>query len=333
MEVLREMQATMSAYSAQLRQKELDYESETDETKKAEKLKDLNEFKTKKTKRYLNKAGELTFNQRAMSNYYDDHLMRAHETYNLILGAQEIKMEKYVNYDAWGGVSFSREQFQEDVQHKLIHPIRYFLNTYPDIKYNQKFRMLDQAASIYQHKPVYREMTLGEAMFGHELLNREMFWKRNKKGKPIEMRDENGRRMKGLYEIDYDKLETTEGRIQVWKQFFMTKIGADLHAHRAYHSSDNRFDINYYNNVIKAIESIGHDVEGDEFSIRDQTRGGNFFNKKDMKWFKKTVKLENYNLFMRAIFRDILMPDEKQEGIGLFLFFSLAAREIIRREG
>ncbi len=331
MEVLREMQATMSTYTARLRQMELAYENEKDETKKAEKLKELDEFRTQKNRRYLNKAGELTFNARAMSNYYDDHLMRAHETYKLLLGAEEVEMEKYVTYDAWGGVSFNREKFQEDVQHKVMHPIRYFLSTYPDVKYNQKFRMLDQAESWHQHKPVYREMTLGEAMFGHEMLNREQFWLRDKKGKPIEMRDKNGRKMKGLYEIDYDKVEGN--KIQVWKQFFMTKIGADLHAHRAFHSSDNRFDINYYNNVLKAIESIGKEVEGDEFSIRDQTRGGNFFDKKDMKWFRKSIKVENYDLFLRAIFRDLLMPDEKQEGIGLLLFFSLAAREIVRREG
>lgn len=333
MEVLREMQATMSTYSAQLRQKEIAYENETDEAKKAEKLKDLNEFRTQKNRRYLNKAGELTFNARAMSNYYDDHLMRAHETYKLILGAQEVKMEKYVAYDAWGGVSFNREQFQEDIQHKVIHPIRYFLNTYPDVKYNQKFRMLDQAATIREHRPMYRVMTLGEAMFGHELLNREQFWLRDKRGKPIEMRDKNGRKMKGLYEIDYDKLETTDGKVQVWKQFFMTKLAGDLHAHRAFHSSDNRFDINYYNNVLKAVESIPKGLEGDEFSIRDQTREGNFFDKKDMKWFKQAIKVENYDLFLRAVFKDIFLPDEKEGGIGILLFFTLAAREIIRREG
>ncbi len=340
MQVLREMQETMTAYSAKLQVLERDYESETDEVVKAQKLVELNKFKVHKNKMYLNKAGELTFKARAMSNYYDDHLMRAHETYKLIMKAEEFKMEKYVMYDAWGGVSFNREQFQEDVQHKVIHPIRYFLNTYPDVKYNQRFKMLDQAATIHKRHalhdpnatPIYREMTLGEAMFGHEMLNREQFWLRDKKtGKPIEMRDDKGRKMKGLYEIDYDKVEAD--KVQVWKQFFMTKIAADLHAHRAFHAPDNRFDINYYNNVLKAIESIPHGVEADEFSIRDKYQKDNFFDKKDMKWFRKAIKVENYDLFLRAIFKDILMPDEKQEGIGLMLFFSLAAREIVRREG
>lgn len=341
MEVMREMQAAMTAYQAQLKQRERQYDAMPDGPEKEQAKKELDKLRTDLNDKYQNKAGELTFRARAMSNYYDDHLMRAHETYKLIMKAEEFKMEKYVTYDAWGGVSFNREQFQEDVQHKVIHPIRYFLNTYPDVKYNKKFKMLDQAATIEQRHhpggyglpPIYREMTLGEAMFGHEMLNREQFWLRDKKGKPIEMRDKDGRKMKGLYEIDYDKVETPEGKIQVWKQFFMTKIAADLHSHRAFHSSDNRFDINYYNNVLKAIESISAGVDGDEFSIRDQTKEGNFFNKKDMKWFRKSIKVENYDLFLRAIFRDLLMPDEKQEGIGLMLFFSLAAREIVRREG
>ncbi|HUQ84688.1 MAG TPA: hypothetical protein VM077_00010 [Candidatus Limnocylindrales bacterium] len=340
MEVLREMNSTMTAYTARLKQMEADYDQTEEGPVKEQKLAVLNKFRDEKNDKYQNKAGELTFKARAMSNYYDDHLMRAHETYKLIQGAKEVKMESYVTYDAWGGVGFNREKFQEDLQHKVIHPIRYFLNTYPDINYNQKFRMLDQAATIharhhsgYDVAPIYRDMTLGEAMFGHEMLNREQFWLRDKNGKPIEMRDKNGRKAKGIYEIDYDKVNSTDGKKQLWKQFFMTKIAADLHSHRAFHSADNRFDINYYNNVLKAIESIPIGVGGDEFSIRDQTRDGNFFDKKDMKWFKKSIKVENYNLFLRAVFKDLLMPDEKQEGIGLLLFFSLAAREIVRREG
>lgn len=343
MEVLREMNHTSAAYAAQLKKLEGEYAAiKEDGPAKKAKLAELIAFKKKKSEKYLNKAGELTFQNRAMSNYYDDHLMRAHEIWKVVMSAGEVTMDKYVRYDAYGGVHFNRAEFQKDVQHTIIHPIRYFLNTYPDVKYNQKFRMLDQAATIRQHKPVYREMTLGEAMFGHDLLNREAFWKKDDKGKPIN-KVINGHKLKGVYEIDYDKVEAN--KILVWKQWFMTKLAADLWSHRDFHSTDTRYDLNYYKNIVEAIASIpggftdddqAHGqagLQGDEFSIRDQAIIRRFFDKKDMAWFKKTARVENFDLYFRAVFKDILLEDEKEEGIGLMLALSLFTRQIVKQGG
>jgi hypothetical protein len=330
LEVLMEMQSTMTAMSAEQKRLERELEEETNPEEKEKKRQALEVYMHNKNRKYQNKAGELSFKARAMSNYYDDHLMRANETWKIIMGADEMEFEKYITSDAYGGIQFDRHEFQKDVQHKWIHPIRYFLNTYPDVNYNQKVRMLDQAATIKAHYPIYREMPLGEAMFGHELLNREEFWLRDPKtGKPINMVDDKGRKMKGLYEIDYDKVN--DKKILVWKQFFMTKLVADLWAHRAYHSHDKRFDINYYDNVLAAIESIPGELKSDEFSIRDQFISKSFFDEKDMKWMRTRAKVENYDLFVRAFFKDILLPDEKDEGIGLLLALSLFTRSIIKQ--
>ena len=155
MEVLLEMNETSTAYAAQLKQFEEKYMSAKDGPEKADALRELNEFKEKKSKKFLNKAGELTFQNRAMSNYYDDHLMRAHEIWETIMEAGEFSMDKYVRYDAVGGVHFNRAEFQKDVQHTIIHPIRYFISTFTDVKYHHKRRMLDPSETICPPHPVY----------------------------------------------------------------------------------------------------------------------------------------------------------------------------------
>lgn len=334
-EVMEEMQQLISAYNLNLRKLERERDSIPDiESNKAQrnaKMAEIRTFKEKMAQAYQDKAGEMEFKQSALSNYFDDHLRVTQQIYDFTLGAEEISMEKYVVSDAVNGVTFNRAEFQKDVQNKLIHPIRYFIKTYPDLNFNMRLRMLDQAATARDGRPVYRVMALGEAMFGHELLNRKEFWLTDTKGKPIEMIDGHGRRMKGIYEIDYDKVQ--KDKKLLWKQWAATKWATDMAAHRDLHSHDSRFDINYFNNVIKAIESIPADVEGDEFSIRQQIVRKKFFDKKDMKWIKKTAKVENYNLFTRAILKDMLLPDEKEGGIGFFLLLQLMSREIVRREG
>lgn len=338
MEVMKEVQKKMTALTAEEKRLEGEYEGETDDEKKEAKREKLEKYKHEKNRKYLNKAGELAFRARAESNYYDDHLMRAHQMYKTILDeVQEVNLDNFVDYDAWGGVRFNRAKFQKNVQRELMHPIRYFVNTYADINYNQKFRMIDQAATIRARKDnpdalvIFREMPLGEAMFGHELLNREKFWKKDSKNRPICMKDDKGRDIKGVYEIDYDKVNSNKDLL--WKQWFMTKIAGDLWAHRSYHMTDSRFDLNYYKNVIAAIESIPGDFDSDEFSLTQYVNQKKFFNKNDMKWFRKSVKVENFDLYLRAIFRDAVLPDDPQTGIGLLEALSLFTRQIIRQGG
>jgi len=312
LEVKEEMQKVLSANNSKLKilERELaEIKKLPDKPGLEAKQDEIDNARAEMSKAYQDKAGELEFRQAALSNYFDDHLSTAQKVYELIMGATEFSMEKYVKEDMFG-VHFNRAEFQKDVQHDVIHPIRYMLKTYPDLNYNMRLRMLDQADSIRKHEPMYREMTLGEAMFGHELLNRQEFWLRDENGKPINMKDKNGRKMKGMYEIDYVKVQ--DDKALLWKQFFMTKIAADLHAHRKLHSPDSRFDINYYSNVIKAIESIPSAIEADEFSLKDQVRKGNFFNEQDMKWFRRSIKIETYDLFSRAFLKDILASGDKR---------------------
>lgn len=332
MEVMKELSAQTTIYTQKLRQMENAWKTTPEGPMRDIKKIEYEKFRKDMNQVIQNKSGELEFKQSALSNYYDDHVMRAQKTWEILMKAKEVTMDKYVQYDAWGGVRFNRAQFQEDVQDNIIHHIRYFLNTYPDLNYNMKIKAMDQDLT-FKNKgvPIFREMTLGEAMFGHELLNREAFWKKDSKHKPICMVDKNGKPMKGIYEIDYDKVNNN--KVLVWKQWFATKMVGDLWSHRAFHSTDSRFDLNYYKNVVAAIESIPGEIKQDEYSIRQQVVGTKFFDKRDMAWIKKGAKVENYNLYLRSVFRDIFLPDEPQSGIGLLEAFSLLTRQIVKSGG
>jgi hypothetical protein len=341
-EVMDEMQKLRTGYNIGLKrlERELSQMPEADKAAIDAKRAEIREFKSEMAQAYQDKTGELEFRQTALQNYWDDHLMRAQEVYNMILGADEFDFEEFVAYDTFGGVRFDREKFQEKVQSGFLHHVRYFLNTYPDLNYNSVVRALDQSATARLREenpdaaPIFRDMPLGEAMFGHEVLNRPAFWKRDENGRPINMVDARGRKVKGLYEIDYDKLNTKEGKLLLVKQWFMTKIAADLHSHRDIHSTDPRYDINYYTSILSALEAIPSVIGSDEHSITDQVVLERFLSKKDMKWLKKSIKIENFNLFVRAIAKDFLLPEEEKSGLSLFFLpLIIASREIIRREG
>ncbi len=55
-----------------------------------------------------------------------------------------------------------------------------------------------------------------------------------------------------------------------------------------------------------------------------------YFDKKDMRWFRKTIKVENYDLYLRAIFKDILGPDDPEQGIGIMAMLGIFASQIVK---
>jgi len=179
-------------------------------------------------------------------------------------------------------------------------------------------------------EPVYHEVKLGEAMFGHEMLNRAEFWKRDKHGKPINLKDNRGRKMKGKYEIDYQKVQ--DDKQLVWKQWFMMKIATDLYDHRAFHANEPRFNFTYYQQVIESLERIPGDILQDEHSMKDTVVNKHFFSKSDMKWLRNTARVENFDLYWKAFFKDVFLNDKPEEGIGLLLALSLAMKAIVEQK-
>ncbi len=107
-------------------------------------------------------------------------------------------------------------------------------------------------------------MYLGEAMIGHEVLDIPEFRRRVKDVGPREWQElkKRGYRKRGKYiirpdgkhDIDYDRVQ--ENKPMVWKQWLLMKIAADLWSHIDRHSTDSRFTLAHYDDIVDAIKSL-----------------------------------------------------------------------------
>ena len=262
-------------------------------------------------KLYQDCADQMTFRAEIMRDYASNHLERGFKLYKLVMDAKKPNVfEKATAFDTFRGVTFDRSAFQSEVQEGFLKPLRYLLQTYNELNYNMIVRGQVRKPGTATSKPEieYRDMTLGEKLFGYELLNRKEFWK-IKDGK---VQRENGRNV-----IDYAKVNSEKGKIFLWKQWALMKIAADLYAHRAKNSTDPSFNLTYYENAIEAIGSIPGEIWGDEMKMQGLKIGESFFNKKDIAWLREISGTTRFSLYSRSIAESLLWPKDDKDGTGL----------------
>ncbi len=336
MEVMRELSAFKTASANRLKELEMELIGlDPASAEYREKKQNIKKISAEDNQIYQDKAQDMSFGQRTLSNYWEDHLKFGIDLYKQLVESKEIAFEKFTDYNVFGGVRFKQAEFQQEIQDTWIHKIRYMIDTYPSLNFNQTVRVMDQTETTKRHygehrlqEPAYHEVKLGEAMFGHEMLNRAEFWKRDKHDKPINLIDSKGRKIKGKYEIDYQKVQ--DNKQQVWKQWFMMKVATDLFAHRALHANEPRFNFTYYQNAVEAIGRIPGDIMQDEFNMKQTDVTKYFFNKSDIAWLRKTGRVQNFDLYWKAMVKDVLLDDKPEEGIGIFSALALAMKAIVR---
>jgi hypothetical protein len=319
MEVMTELQALRRDQIALIRQHQANLENlpegSPDRVREEQKLLEMERTLDEV---YLNTAGQLEFKEKAMSHYAGNHLNRANLMFDLVMTAKEFNLDKFVSYDALGGIRFDRVQFQEAVQDKFLKHIRYLWSTYEQINFNMVVRATVQEPDPDRPgrtKAVWRDMPLGEALFGYEMLNRKKFWKKNPDG-TWKYRDD------GRHEINYDIVQ--EDKRALWGQFAATKIAGDLYAHMSMHSTDTKWKYHMYQNVIAALEAIPGGIDGNEFDFKGLRITKPFFDKSDIKWLRHMAGVENFDIYWRWILKSIFAPgDEKGTGIteAISLFF------------
>ena len=346
MEVMAELSElrTISAKAIKEKERELEAIPKENQAEREAKIREIKEFSSEANQIYQDRAQDMSFTQQTLTQYRLDHLEYGMDMYKYLVDNEEIEWEKFTDYNIYGGVRFKQEEFAKVVQSELIHKVRYMFENFGSLNYNQIVRVMDQTKTHERHfkkhdpddhdkhrnvEPVFKDVRLGEAMFGHEMLNRAEFWKRDDKGKPINMVDRKGRKMKGLYEIDYQKVQ--DNKQALWKQWVMTKIAADLYSHRALHEDDIRFNFTYYQQAIEALGRIPGNLDQDQYKFKDTHVKEFFFNKADIAWIREKSNATNFSLYAGAFFKDVLLEDDKSdEGIGILLALSLAMKAIVR---
>lgn len=284
------------------------------------------QFEENETINYKTVAEQISFDENAMRDYSKNHFSNGVKLYDQLFSGQEIDFEKFTVYDSLvRGVSFKRVEFQKEIKENFLKPLRYLYQTYDSINMNMMVR-----APVFlgrendSDKWEFREMPLGEAIFGYQILNIPEFrmevehikqkdpemWTAmvkdgyKKKGKYIKGPD-------GKFVIDYDKVQ--ENKVLAYKQWALMKIGADLWSHISRHSTDPAFNMHHFMSIIEAIESIAGEIDGSDEEMTDTRMVASYFSEEQMKWLKKISRTTGSQLFRRQFFADIVIGDKKKK--------------------
>ncbi len=275
-------------------------------------------------------ADQIGFDENVLRDYAGNHFANGVKLYDQIFGAHEIDFEKFTKYDSmFRGVSFDRAAFQKEVREEFLKPLRYLFQTYGALNMNMTVRAPVFTGRTYpdgksKDNYVFRDMPLGEAIFGYQILNipefRQEFddlqqtdpekwkWMKSegfkKKGKYIQRPD-------GRYEIDYNKVQ--ENKVLAYKQWGLMKLGADMWAHITRHSTDPAYDMAHFTDILEAIESIPGEVFGSDENMTDTRVVKTMFDEKQMKWLKKISKTSTFRLFNRQFWTDIFGGKHKKD--------------------
>lgn len=244
--------------------------------------------------KYYNAASQLVFADNTQRSFMVDHLNRVYAIYSQVITGEEIKLEKFTKYDLVNGLTFDRGPFEEAVKEKFFKPMRYAWSTYAGINFAKEIRTFNAKTKEYE------TVHLGEAMFGREIFDIPYFWKPGKERISIKSKQ-------WAEKIDWDKVNSAEGKVEIWRQVALARIAAELFAHRDRHSTDPKYNMMYYEQVIKALEEIPADILGDEFNMQSARATGSFFYKDNIDWLRKKAKIERWRLVRNAFFTDLLL--------------------------
>lgn len=305
LEVLEELQELRSRQVRKLDQLQEEARRATGEDKE-KKTKLVAELSRQANNEYRLRSDDLEMVETTMRYYAQEHVANAHKIFQKLIKSSEFDFEKFTEHGFFG-IRFKRAEFQEGVIENFFKPLRVMYTKYKQINFNQQVRDWVEDGPNGERK--FKDVTLAEAMFGYQLLNRSQFWMRDKHGKPV-YDPETGRHM-----IDANKVNTDWGKVLLWKSWALMEIGNRLAAHRDIHSTDPLYNFTYYLNVIEALKSIPGEFLGDDSDIRSVKKSKPFFDKNDIKWFRSISGLSNRNLYGRALLETFFMP-KSNKGTG-----------------
>jgi hypothetical protein len=236
---------------------------------------------------YQKYAQKIEFDERGMSYYALEHVQRGYEVNKSMMGADEFPFDKFTERTMFG-VNINRAEFQKGLL-EGFKQLRFLLSRYNQLNFNQSVR----AEVVIDKKGTkeYQDIPLALAMFGYDVLNRPKFWQLDARGKPVIDKKT------GKHLIDCNKINTIEGKEELWKSVALYKLAMDFKSHRSIHTTDPDYDLNYYLNAIEIL--------------------GTMFDKEDIAWFRQLSGATRHRLWGRAILTSIFTPHHhKGSGIG-----------------
>ncbi|HVZ58422.1 MAG TPA: hypothetical protein VG935_01555 [Patescibacteria group bacterium] len=251
--------------------------------------------KENNSKGYDDVASQLVFGDNAMRMFSADHLNRGAAMYGQVSGAEEVHLDKFTQFDLIRGITFDRHGFEEALKEKFFKPIRYAYSTYAGLDLSKMVRTSEGP------EKGFKDVHLAEAMFGRDILDIPPLIKKGKEH--ISKNDP-----KWSEKIDWDFLATKDGKVALWHRVALTRLAAELYAHRDAHSHDPAYGNMYYESIIRALEAIPAEVMGDETSIQSSKEGmKRAFTKEEIAWLRRKSSTEVWRLMRNQVVKDTFM--------------------------
>ncbi len=247
---------------------------------------------------------QLIFQENAMRSFTIDHYNRGLTVFKQIMAGEEIKLDKFTKYDYLHGLQFERGPFEEALKEKFFKPMRYAYSTYSMLDYAQEVRA---KVTVNEKNPKtgkvesvvkYKTLHMAESMFGREVLHIPHFWKDPKN--PPDIRNEDW-----AEHLDWEKINSKEGKVWIWRRLALTRLAAELYAHRDRHSTDPKYNMLYFENILDALEQLPDDVAGDEFNLQGNKAVGKFFTKEEIKWLREKASVTKFILNRNQFLYDV----------------------------
>lgn len=134
-------------------------------------------------------------------------------------------------------------------------------------------------------------MPLALSMFGRQVLDVHEFHLHNEDGSL--KKDANGNN-----ELNWDAMNTDEGKTVVWKHLAMMKMASDFFAHRVFRSPYTKYDFRIIEEAYEALERISANIALDEDDLQKTFFKGTFFGHHDIGWMKKISGTTSMKLLM-----------------------------------
>lgn len=249
-----------------------------------DKRRDISEEERNRLKEPIFK--KLKFKQYTQLDYASNHLGRAYQVFQSLMGSQELNLDQIVKHEPFRGLVFDRAKFEEQVKEGFIKPIRYAFKTYGNIDYSKTTRVQVNAGK--KEVPIYKDVTVAEAMFGPSVL--KGFYKK-----------ENGKMV-----IDKELLGKEESRTILYKNVCRAILASHIKAHRERFSGYNFVDKAGIDMFFEALETIRQIEIDDDGTNVEMAKGEGFFSKEDIKWMRKNSGTESWKLAITDVIgRDI----------------------------
>lgn len=236
----------------------------------------------------------LRFPDATQQDWASNQVIRGAKIWHAMLGTEDLGFSKLVTRNALGVLQYSRGDFEKVVKDEFLKNRRYAFKSNNAINYGAVDRVY---TDIGEGKMGFKEMTVAESMFGHNVINPllEEWYEGKIKFNKF---DENGK-SKSVNTNDVtinEYLNTDAGRNHIFKNVCRAGLAAQLKSHRQYFGTGERWDTSMVHNFVDSLKTLKSYKEDPNNPGEEILGGESFFTHEDIEWIMKTAGCPHWKL-------------------------------------